>query len=124
MARYNTQRHMKSRNTQQPAVKPIIILCVYIEMRDGSETSRLNFELIKNQINNEKEKITDAPWFYIGVIGERSRVECLYPKFCTPNEQLTPDIMEQLTTISSQFYPSNFMCVDKPEQFKINKKEI
>lgn len=111
-------------NKQQPVIKPTIILCFYINVDDYGTRSAERFNLIKDGMEEARNVVTDAPWLYIPVINENSRIECLYPHFRSNDEQLPLNIIEQLETINFQLQQNSFMCVDKPEQFKINKKEI
>lgn len=102
-----------------------LILVFYVNVGNLDEQDVAeHIEMIRIRIANDKPEDT-APWFYIPVRGEDTRVECLNPKFIA-NETLVANAMFQLTEINQIFRDKvdNVFEVDKPETFKINKKIV
>lgn len=98
-----------------------VILVFYINVGNMAEEDVEPYvESIRNNISGDKPEDT-APWFYIPVRGESSKVECLHPKFIV-NETLVTNTMNQLTEINQMFHDRiDVLEINKPETFKINK---
>ena len=98
-----------------------IILVFYIGIGNMSnQTGQAYFDESKAAVERRRNP-NGAPWFYVPTRGE-SRVECINPNIITNPEQ-QGEFIEQLSQLNNMMNNNNVLEINKPETFKINKKD-